>query len=355
MVACSATGCNIIPGRATIERMIDKQPTLFTAPVIEANNPRTKSAYNQDLTDLLAFLRERNAATEPPFNHDLVAKWIDAKHAGGNQYSTIRRRLSSLVALYKQKRLRDPRKDPAIAAAWERVVQTRQRREDKPLAVTETGVRRMLHQMDGEFGALALPDPRTKLSYLRDRAIILIEHHGALTRGEVASLLIDNIVRATAGSGIRLKVNPSGLMPDSDGSLVWVSPDRTRTVDIPRADNPDFCAVTALNRWFVASKIEGGFAFRGIRATGHLTDSISPTVIADMHKFRSAGVADLGGDPISPHSLRRGVVATMSGEGQQLPDIQARTGLKTLDSVADVIAEGRRLGTAVRGKAVISV
>jgi integrase len=229
------------------------------------------------------------------------------------------------------------------------------RREDKPLAVTETGVRRMLHKMDGEFGALALPDPRTKLAYLRDRAIILLEHHGALTRGEVASLLIDNIVRATAGGGIRLKVNPSGLMRDDDGTLVWVSPDRTRTVDIPRADNPDFCAVTALNRWFVASKIEHGYAFRGIRATGHLTESISPTVIADMHKFRSAGVQDLNGDAISPHSLRRGVVATMSGEGEQLPDIQARTGLKTLDSVADVIAVGRQLGTAVRSKAVIPV
>jgi hypothetical protein len=106
-----------------------------------------------------------------PSTDDLVAQWIDAKRAAGNQYSTIRRRLSSLKALYKQKRLRDPRKDPAIAAAWERVVTQVRRREDKPLAVTETGVRRMLHKMDGEFGALALPDPRTKLSFLRDRSI----------------------------------------------------------------------------------------------------------------------------------------------------------------------------------------
>jgi integrase len=167
--------------------------------------------------------------------------------------------------------------------------------------------------------------------------------------------LVANIIRATDGGGLRLKVNPSGLMEDTDGRLVWVSPDRTRPVKIPRADNPGFCAVMALHRWFVASDVQDGFVFRGIRATGHLTKSISATVIADMHKFRCAGVEDLAGDTISPHSLRRGVVATMSGEGHQLPAIQERTGLKTLDSVADMIAVGHQLGTDVRKKAVIAV
>jgi hypothetical protein len=112
------------------------------------------------LSHTAVFVQELDfGPTIPPHNHEqpraalsiaqtyhraVISVTAEESLSAVNQYSTIRRRLSSLNALYRQKRLRDPRKDPAIAAAWERVV--------------------------------------TQV----DRAIILLEHHGALTRGEVA-------------------------------------------------------------------------------------------------------------------------------------------------------------------------
>jgi len=332
------------------------QPMLLDGLEIVANNPRTRAAKTDDLTDFARFGKSRGAASATldangrvqiavPLDLDLVAAYVDALRARGAKASTIRRRLSTFAAFHKQHRiLSDPRSDVKVKAAWGRVLNTEGRGADRKLAVAESEIHRIIAAMDDDYEAFTGQDRRVTLSYLRDRALLLLEYAGCLTRSEIETLYRDNVV--FSGSGLRVRVNSSGEMLE-DGKRVWVNPHRTRDVEVRRADDPTYCAVVALKKWIRTSAIEEGYVFRGVLIRGALTDQLSARAIHDLHEHR-AGRVGLDKYAVSSHSIRTGLIATKAHRGASDETLREIAGLRSLDSVADVVARSRSAARAGR-------
>ncbi len=337
------------------------QPTLLDGLEIIANNPETKTAKRHDLTDFARFgssVNARTATVEPggvvridlPLDLDLIARYVDALHARGAKTSTIRRRLWTFAAYHAQHRIdRDPRDDVKVKAAWGRVLDAEGRGADRKLAVAEAVLHRMIDAMDEDFETFTGQDRRVTLSYLRDRALLLTEYAGCLTRAELESLHYANVV--FGGSAMRLRVNPSGEMT-AGTERVWVNPRRTRDVEIRRADDPTYCPVVALRRWLKTAGIGDGYVFRGVRIAGALTVQLTGRAIQDIHTYR-AGRVGLDEHAISSHSIRTGHLATKAHRGASDETLCDLAGLRSLDSVADVVSQSRLAARA--GKRIMLV
>jgi len=332
------------------------QPTLLDGLEIVANNPRTHAAKRDDLTDFARFGKARRSPTttiatdgrvqiQVPLDLDLLAAYIDALRARGAKANTVRRRLSTFAAFHKQHRIAsDPRSDVKVKAAWARIRDAEDRRADRKLAVAESELHRIIAAMDEDFEAFTGQDRRVTLSYLRDRALLLIEYAGCLTRSEIETLSIDNVV--FSGSSLRVRVNSSGEMLE-DGKRVWVNPRRTRDIEIRRADDPTYCGVVALRKWIKAAAIVDGSVFRGVLIRGALTERLTARAIHDVHEHR-AGRVGLDKHAVSSHSIRTGRLATTAYRGASDETLRELAGLQCLNSVADVVSRSRSAARAGR-------
>jgi site-specific recombinase XerD len=334
------------------------QPTLLDGLAIEANNPKTRRAYQGDLLDFARFGAERkspnatlSAAGVPqirvPLDLDLIAAYVDHLHARGVKTSTIRRHLVAFASLHRQHRIAsDPRADLKVKAAWSRVLDTEGRRADRKLAVSENAIHRIITLMDEDYQARvdAPSDLRYTLSYLRDRAILLMEYGGALTRTEVATLYVENVLARRAG--LQVRVNTSGEMLGK-GKRVWVNPRRTRDVMIPSHEDPDFCPVMAWKRWERKAKIVEGYAFRGVLIRGALSEGLTPRAIQDINKIHAVR-AGLDENAVSSHSRRTGRLATLAYRGASDETLRERAGLAApfSDGTGDVVSRARAYARA---------
>ena len=263
----------------------------------------------------------------------------------GAKANTVRRRLSTFAAFHKQHRIAsDPRSDVKVKAAWGRIRDAEDRRADRKLAVAESELHRIIAAMDEDFEAFTGQDRRVTLSYLRDRALLLLEYAGCLTRSEIETLSIDNAV--FSGSSLRVRVNSSGEMLE-DGKRVWVNPRRTRDVEIRRADDPTYCGVVALRKWVKAAAIVDGSVFRGVLIRGALTERLTARAIHDAHEHR-AGCVGLDKHAVSSHSIRTGRLATTAYRGASDETLRELAGLQCLNSVADVVSRSRSAARAGR-------
>jgi integrase len=141
-----------------------------------------------------------------------------------------------------------------------------------------------------------------------------------------------------------VRVNSSGEMLE-DGKRVWVNPHRTRDVEVRRADDPTYCAVVALKKWIRTAAIEEGYVFRGVLIRGALTDQLSARAIHDLHEHR-AGRVGLDKYAVSSHSIRTGLLATKAHRGASDETLRELAGLRSLDSVADVVSRSRSAARA---------
>jgi integrase len=118
-----------------------------------------------------------------------------------------------------------------------------------------------------------------KLIDVRDRALILIGFAGALRRGEIVALDVEDVDEDA--DGLVLGIRRSKTDQESEGE----------TRGLPYGSHPATCPVRAWRAWIDASGIDGGLAFRGVDRHGRMRSArLSDRAVADMIKRRAAAV-----------------------------------------------------------------
>jgi site-specific recombinase XerD len=305
-----------------------------------------------------AFARKTTDADlgDPPIAPRLIAEYIAHLHKRRSQASTIRRRLCAIRAWYVEGGIdADPRQHTLVKRAWDIVRTDEDRTRVRKLGVTHTFVSEMLAALEEDYDLEIRHTEQTKLIYLRDRALILAMYTGGLTRTEAATLYRENVlVNPERNGSLILKVNASGEM-EKNGKRVWVRPRRERLAELEPSADPTHCAVKALAQWFSVAKITSGYAFRGIKLGGSMTEALASRSIHAIIRAHAARIAstEVEVKKISTHSLRSGRAGVLALRGATNEQILTAIGLTDFDeSMSAVVASGRSLARSSAGESV---
>ena len=327
----------------------DTQTLLLPHLVPDRSHPRTRASYQSDLLDFNRFAVRtgHGELPEPPIDGRLLAAYIKDLAARRFRRETIRRRLCAIAAWYRDHgQTTDPRKHEHVRRAWDAIKDDEDRKKERSLAALHTLVYDMLDALDADYDTQIRHPHQAKLTYLRDRALILVLYFGGLTRTEVATLRRDNVREyPDAERTLCLLVNPSGDFVQ-DGKLVPVSPRRDRLAVLRRGVDPDRCPVRALSTWLTVAKITEGYVFRGVMLNGELTNGLAPRSVHEIVTTRMKRIAGTGVDvsQLTTHSLRIGLAGSLAMAGKTDTEILRAVGLRSFDgSMQEVVEIGRRL------------
>jgi integrase len=165
--------------------------------------------------------------------------------------------------------------------------------------------------------AALLAVPTDRLIDKRDRAIVLFGWSGAFRRSEIAAVDVEHIRREQQGIDVllpRSKTNQEGLHEH---------------VLIGFANDPKFCAISALDEWLGTAGITSGPAFRRVDRHGNVGDRIAGEVVAAVTK-RFASTAGLDPRLFAAHSLRSGWISTAAQEDKRERDMMRHSRHKSL-------------------------
>jgi len=262
--------------------------------------------------------------------------------------SRINVMVSAIAWQHRRRRLPDPTTDTVIALALKGTrrleATTRTRRQAKPL-VAKIGAR------DDEVAILVDAITGDDLASLRDRALILLGWAGAFRRSELASLTIGDLQERPEGYWIPARKSKT----DQEGKDA--AEGKGKAVHL--AETPAHCPVRAVKHWLAALEAATGReaaagqsgrlrlpVFVGCRVgkrirdqqgkvVGHAlipaTTTLSGQTVNDVVKARSQAVA---AGEVSGHSLRRGFVTTAIENDKDIFAVQAQTGHKSIDMLA---------------------
>lgn len=168
----------------------------------------------------------------------------------------------------------------------------------------------------------------TKLSDVRDKAILLLGFMGAFRRSEISGLDVEN-----------LHFYPQGMVV----TIAHSKTDQTsagQQVGIPYIDDKNLCAVTAVQNWLHWSKISTGPLFRKILkndkpAKWRMSDK---TVSLIIKKYIS--LIGLNPDLYGAHSLRHGFATSAALSGLEERLIMKQTRHRSVEMVRRYINEG---------------
>lgn len=228
--------------------------------------------------------------------------------------STIARRLASLSVAHKMAKLASPYASELVQRALEGVRRTKGVRPTQKTAVVSDVMRRLLDTLD----------PDGDDADARSASMLTLGFGGAFRRAEITQLDDDHV-----------EVVPQGL-------LVLVARSKTdqhgagATVKVPRAQDPRYCPVVALERWR-ARRVA-----LGLRAgEGPLFVSLSRHRYLERLDGRAVATAvkdcvtRAGLDPatFAGHSLRRGHVTSAIRAGKRIEAVQTVTRHKHIDTL----------------------
>ena len=149
-----------------------------------------------------------------------------------------------------------------------------------------------------------LPPSGGQLSWLRDRALLLLGFVGALRRSELVALDCNDVEEVA--EGLRIKIRRSKSDQEGQGAVVA----------IPRGTLA--CPVAALAAWLDAASITSGPLFRPVARSGRLREGrLTDRSVAKIIK-RHAAHAGLDPAHYSGHSLRSGFLTSAAARGASL-------------------------------------
>ena len=224
-----------------------------------------------------------------PAAPETVADYL-ANLAAGHKISTVRHRLTVINQAHEAKGADSPGKTLLVRAVVRGIARRkagageRVKKAEPVLTESLAGVVAKL----AEVGTVEA---------LRDKALLLVGYAGALRRGELGALTVDDL--AFDAQGVKVAIRRS----KTDQAGVGV------TVGIYAGRNPATCPVRALRAWLEASGITEGPVFRGLRKGGRVTGKgLSGEAIRRIVSRRMTEGGD-GSGGYSGHSLRRGFVS----------------------------------------------
>ena len=296
--------------------------------------PNTRRAYASDWDSFVMWCMSRNFIALPATD-DSVARYLrwlidrpreeittNYRRADGRvierkhkvrpaKPATLSRHLVSIAKAHLAAGFEDPTRTLLVRQVLRGIRNERGRKQKQKTALLVDDLKRAvttithpIERTENESDALFERRSRSaKLHTLRDRAILLLGWTGAFRRSEIAALDFDHIQRDTPGIAvtlIRSKTNQDG---------------KHEEVLIAFAQEPEYCAIAALDSWLDAAKIEDGAIFQTIDRHGNLGTRIQPSVVATIVKRAAIG-ADLNPELFAAHSLRSGWISTAAREGR---------------------------------------
>lgn len=275
---------------------------------IEANeNDATREAYFYDWKHFAEWCAERGRQTAPA-DPVVVAGYLKQMAAGelGQTYtaSTIRRRMTTIGKMHRERGLEDPTASEQVRATWKAI------RRDPDVQVAHEGktplmsrdVRRMVRQLDTDTA-----------KGCRDRAMLLVGFAGGMRRSEIAGLDVGDLEFAPEGVAVHIRQSKT----DQEG--------RGHVAYLTYADNPETCPVEALRAWLEVADIDEGAVFRNVGRWGTVRDGrVSGKTI---NRAVKAAADAIGRDPsdIGAHSLRAGHVTERKARGESDSAIMDQT------------------------------
>lgn len=275
-------------------------------------SPLTKEAYASDWADFERWC-ESVSRDSLPAHPETVALYLSHR-LPTHKVSTLGRRLAAIASKHQLAGLPAPITPMVKMVLHSARRGTRQRvRRKAAISIEELGL--VSKWLAGREG----------LTAVRNRAMILLGFAGAFRRSELVGLdladieLLDDRVTVSLG---RSKTDQEG---------------RGRVLVIPRAQNPQLCAIRALGEWIAARGSKAGPVFpqlrKNVRHGSALTlDRLAGTAVWYALKVAAAG-AGLDAAKFGAHSLRAGFVTASADAGADVWDIMATTGHKNVENL----------------------
>ncbi len=305
-------------------------PNLPALPDLEqyaraAKAESTRLAYGQDWRGFEAWCAAHGLPSMPT-TADSAARYVVALGQAGKSVRWIGRVVAAIadahvVAGYDP----PPTTSQQFRQVLAGVVRTHGKAANRKDALTGPDFRRLIELT-----------PNDTPPGLRDRALLLLGHHGAFRRSEVVALDVADITPAPEGLRVTLRRSKT----DQKGS----------GVEKPIARLPEpMCAVSALQRWRAAAGITAGPLFRPIDRHGNVrSQRLSGHSVAAIVK---AACVRAGLDPTlySGHSLRAGFATGSAKGGAESWKIREQTGHVSDRMLAGYIRAGRAFEDSALG------
>lgn len=269
----------------------------------------TVRAYRGDLKHFFAW------GGTIPATEKQIAKYL-AQHATSLAGSTLARHLAAITRAHRVQGFPSPCESELVHATLRGIRRAHGRpvRQVAPLLKEHlVAMVRGLHGMRG----------------MRDRALLLIGFSGALRRGELVGLDVEDI-HFTDG-GVLLHLDRSKTDQEAQG----------REIAIPWVRSKH-CPGRALWEWLRLAEITTGAIFRRVNALDQiLPKRLSAQSVSLIVKQRGAAI---GLDPscYSGHSLRAGFVTSATAKGASPSSIREQTGHKSEAMMQNYVRHGQR-------------
>lgn len=267
--------------------------------------PNTLRAYKADMLEFIAYC-EKNGLCALSAKPETVTEFLMQTVPQGIKSSTIRRKVSSIIAIHRLSSLEDPTKHSEVRIIQRKIYRQLGTRFDQAYPITRVLLTRLLAACEDD------------LRGLRDSALLLVAYDSMRRRFELISSRVEDIEWiADNGASILLRKSKT----DQQGCGKWIH----LTSETSQA----------LHQWLVAAKINEGLIFRGVRSSGEMTDGLCESRIPRIYKnlARKAGINESVVQSISGHSMRVGGVQDLLSYGASLPQIMVKGGWAKTDTL----------------------
>ncbi len=285
--------------------------------IADTKAEHTIDAYESDWNDFCdwcAFHHEKPLPAPP----ETIINYINdlADYA---TVATIRRRVSAISENYHAAGLsaENPCKDWMVREALIGLSRQKGVAQKGKTPIYWEEIEKMVSLMDS-----------TKLTDVRDKAILLLGFMGAFRRSEIAELDVEDL--RFFSQGMVVTITHSKTDQTSAG----------QQVGIPYIEDTNLCAVTAVRNWLRRADLHSGALFRrilksGQPGSGHISDKSINLIIKKY-------VSLIGLDPelYGAHSLRHGFATSAALSGLEERIIMKQTRHRSVEMVRRYINEG---------------
>lgn len=223
--------------------------------------------------------------------------------------ASIQTYIAGIKYNYEEKGIPLDSRHPKIRAAMSGIRRVLGKKQTQKLALKTDAIKKIISSID-----------ENSPSGIRDSAIILIGFSGAFRRSELVAIEVKHTVFDTHGLSVFIPQSKT----DQEGE--------GRVVDIPFAQDGEFCPVRKLRRWMAIADITDGPIFLRINRGGNIqSEGITGHSVARIIKKRCE---PFGFSPdVAGHSLRSGHVTSAIKNGTPETWIMRQTGHTNINTL----------------------
>ena len=291
-----------------------------------ARAANTLRGYRSDWREFTTWTTRQDVAPLPAAAATITGYLTDLARAGA-KVGTMSRRLSAIKFTHQLHDLADPTTNARVVAVWEGIRRTH---AGPPTQSTPLMPPLLFDVLE------ACPTTRTwarrdhpdevDLAGLRDRALLLVGFVAALRRSEITALDVEHVTE-----------HPNGLVLSIARSKTNQVGEHAELVVLPRAANPERCAVTALAAWRDAAGIDAGPLLRSVGKNNRAAASrLHPESVNTLIQ-RAIARAGIDAATYSAHSLRAGFVTYAHLRGSSDRAIAHQSRHRSLASVGTYV------------------